>query len=125
MRKIQKSGEDYLEAIYNLLEKDDHAHSVDISRMLGVTKPSTFKALQILSEQGCIIKESYGAVTLTEKGRMIAYEVQKKHKAIRTLLVSVLGVTPEVAEVDACKIEHFISKETSDKLFEFLEKNKH
>ena len=120
MKTIHKSGEDYLEAIYNLLEKDDHAHSVDIANALGVSKPSTFKALQILAGQGYIEKESYGAVTLTEKGRQYAQAVKKKHRAVYMLLVDVLGVSPQNAEVDACKIEHFIGEETTDKLFKFL-----
>ncbi|MCL2675345.1 MAG: metal-dependent transcriptional regulator [Firmicutes bacterium] len=120
MKTIQKSGEDYLETIYNLLEKDDHAHSADIAKALGVSKPSTFKAMQALAEQGYIKKESYGAVTLTEKGTAAARAVQKKHKAIRMLLIKVLGVSPKNAEIDACKIEHFIGEETTEKLFDFL-----
>ena len=120
MKKIQKSGEDYLEAIYNLLERDDHAHSVDIAKALGVSKPSTFNALRILAERGFIKKESYGAVTLTQKGKLYAQNVQKKHNAVKSLLIDVLKVSPDTAEADACKIEHFISEETTEKLFEFL-----
>ena len=123
MKIIQKSGEDYLETIYNLLAKDDHAHSADIARTLGVSKPSTFKALQVLAEQGYLQKENYGAVTLTEKGRNYAENIQKKHTAIRKLLTDVLGVSPQNAEIDACKIEHFIGEETTERLFEFLKKH--
>ena len=120
MKKLLKSGEDYLEAIYNLLQKDDHAHSADVARALGVSKPSTFKALQILAEQGYIQKEIYGAVTLTQKGKQYAELIQKKHNAVKMLLTNVLGVSPENAEADACKIEHFISEETTKKLFDFF-----
>lgn len=120
MKIIQKSGEDYLEAIYNLSLKQEKVRSVDIAKALGVSKPSTFSALQNLSEQGCIKKESYGAVTLTENGRLLAESVQKKHKAIRILLIDILKVSPKSAEVDACKIEHCIGDETTKKLFEFL-----
>jgi Mn-dependent DtxR family transcriptional regulator len=87
---------------------------------MGVSKPSTFRALQNLSEQGYIQKQAYGAVTLTEKGRTEAQTIRNKHKAIRTLLTDTLGVSPAIAEADACKIEHFISDETTQKLFEFL-----
>ena len=120
MKKLLKSGEDYLEAIYTLLQKSDHAHSVDIAKALGVSKPSAFKAMQNLAEQGYIVKENYGAVTLTEKGRSQAKAILKKHKAIRTLLIDVLKVSPQNAETDACKIEHCIGAETTEKLFEFL-----
>jgi len=117
---LLKSGEDYLEAIYNLSQEKTQIRSVDIANILKVTKPSTFTALQNLAEQGCIIKENYGTVTLTDKGRQLAQAVLKKHKAIRMLLKDVLHVSPENAENDACKIEHVISEETTQRLFEFL-----
>jgi len=120
MKTLKKSGEDYLEAVYNLLKTNDHAHSVDIAKMLGVTKPSTFNALQILANEGYVEKQNYGAVTLTEKGRIYAETVLKKHTAIRMLLIDVLKVSKENAEADACKIEHCLSEETTEKLFEFL-----
>lgn len=120
MAQINNSAEDYLEAIFRLLQSDNHAHSVDIAEALGVTKPSAFKALKGLSEQGYIEKAKYGSVTLTEAGRKRAEAVEKKHKAIRTFLVDILGVSAEVAEVDACKIEHCISDETTNKLFTYL-----
>ena len=120
MKALQKSGEDYLEAIYNILKKEDHAHSVNIAKMLNVSKPSTFKALQILAEKGYIEKENYGAVTLTKKGKEHAETVIKKHQAIRMLLIDILKVSQETAESDACKIEHCLSEETTEKLFSFL-----
>jgi Mn-dependent DtxR family transcriptional regulator len=125
MKKIlKKSGEDYLEAIYNLLQNDDHAHLVDIAKSLGVTKPSASEAIKNLLEQGYIIKESYGSITLTKKGEDHAKSVLKKHNAISTLLVDILGVSEQTAETDACKIEHCLSEETTKKLFEFLAKFK-
>ena len=118
---LLKSGEDYLEAIYNLSQKNEKVLSVEIANKLGVTKPSTFKALHILAEQEYIEKENYGKVTLTEKGRERAREILKKHRAIRMFLIDVLKVSPQAAEIDACKIEHYISDETSGKLKQYLE----
>ncbi|MCL2061277.1 MAG: metal-dependent transcriptional regulator [Firmicutes bacterium] len=120
MKSIQKSGEDYLEVIYGLLQKSDHAHLTCIAKAMGVTKPSTSRALHILAQKGYIQKESYGTVTLTAQGTQHAEAVIKKHKAIRTLLTDVLGVSPKAAEADACKIEHCIGEETTEKLFNFL-----
>ena len=120
MKPIQKSGEDYLEAVYNLSLQSDKVRSIDVAKILGVSKPSTFKALQNLAEQGYIEKENYGAPRLTVKGIEHAQLVLKKHKAIRMFLIDVLKVSPAVAEVDACKIEHVISEETAGRLFEFL-----
>jgi len=120
MKKLQKSGEDVLEAIYNILQNEDHAHSVEIAKNLDISKPSVFGALQNLIEIGYVIKERYGAVTLTPSGTKYAQFVLKKHKAIRKLLIEVLKVSPQTAEIDACKVEHCISGETAEKLFAFL-----
>ena len=117
---IQKSGEDYLEAVYNLSLTGNKVRSIDVARAMGVSKPSTFKALQNLAERGYIEKENYGTPKLTPKGVEHAQLVLKKHKAIRMLLIDVLKVSPDAAEIDACKIEHFIGEETAIRLFEFL-----
>lgn len=117
---ILKSGEDYLEAIYNLSLNNLKVRSIDIAKALSVTKASTFNALKNLAEQDCIEKEYYGAVTLTDKGLFLAKSVEKKHKAVRMLLIDVLNISPQTAEIDACKIEHNLSDETTKKLFEFL-----
>jgi len=120
MQKIQKSGEDYLETIYNLSIVNANVRSVDVATSLGVTKPSVAKALKILEQQEYVQKEKYGKITLTEKGNLLAEIIQKKHKAIRMFLIEVLKVSPEKAEIDACRIEHCLSEETTEKLFEFL-----
>jgi len=123
MKPIQKSGEDYLEAVYNLSQKEPKVRSIDVAKTLGVSKPSTFKALQNLAAQGYIEKENYGSPRLTPKGTEYAQTILKKHKAIRMLLIDVLKVSPAAAEADACKIEHVISEETTNRLFEFLKIN--
>ena len=122
MKLLAKRGEDYLETIYNMsAEHGGHAHSADIARALGVSKPTVFKALQTLAEQGYLIKQSYGDVTLTEKGKTHAKSVIEKHNTVKKLLTEVLKVSPEQAEIDACKIEHCLSHETMDKLLAFLD----
>lgn len=123
MITLLKSGEDYLEAIYNLSLNDEKVKSVDIARLLGVTKPSTFRALEILSKDGYILKENYGAITITKAGKEKALQIIKKHNALKKLLTDFLGVCDSVAEIDACKIEHNLSDETAQKLFDFLDKN--
>lgn len=122
MKQLLKSGEDYLEAIYNLSKSKEHVHSIEIAQLLGVSKPSICRALQNLSEQGCIEKQPYGAVNLTPLGLKLAKSIENKHKALKMLLTDVLGVCPEIAEIDACKIEHNLSEETTAKLFEFYNK---
>ncbi|MDE6372245.1 MAG: metal-dependent transcriptional regulator [Clostridia bacterium] len=120
MSQLHKSGEDYLEAILFIEEQKGRVKSVDIANFLGVSKPSVNKALTILQEMGYVSKPSYGEVTITQEGRKKAKTVAVKHVALTRLLTEVLGVSADTAEKDACKIEHDISEETTQKLIEFL-----
>ena len=121
MSNLRKSGEDYLEAILFIEEKKGVVKSVDIANHLGVSKPSVNKALTLLQEMGYVNKPNYQQVTITAEGRQKARAVAQKHTALTRLLSEVLGVSEETAEKDACKIEHDISEETTEKLKVFLE----
>lgn len=105
-----ESKEMYLETIYILEQANSHAHSAQIAKRLKVSKPSVTKAMGSLKESGLIEQEKYGPVTLTEKGRKQAKQIYENHKLITEFIVSTLGLEPEQAEKDACKIEHVISK---------------
>lgn len=120
MDRLYKSGEDYLEAVLFIEQQKGRVRSVDVAKYLGVSKPSVNKALTILQEMGYVNKPDYGDVTITEEGRKKAQLVAQKHKALTILLTDVLGVDKEIAEKDACKIEHDISEETTKKLIEYL-----
>ena len=109
--KIQQSAEDYLETMLILEEKYGYIRSTDIAKHLGVTKPSVSYAVKRLKESGYINMESNGPITLAPPGRKIATRVYERHKALKTFL-ELLGVDPEQAEEDACKIEHVISHDT-------------
>ena len=122
MSDLRKSGEDYLEAILFIEEEKGIVKSVDIATYLGVSKPSVNKALTILQEMGYVSKPNYSQVTITQEGRKKAKAVAQKHSALTRLLTDVLGVSEEVAEKDACKIEHDKSEETTQKLIAFLQK---
>lgn len=121
-QKLHKSGEDYLEAVLFIEQQKGVVKSVDIAKYLGVSKPSVNKALTILQSMGYVDKPIYGDVTITNSGRQRAMLVARKHRALTKLLVDVLGVSQEVAEKDACKIEHDISEETTQKLIDYLNK---
>lgn len=120
--KIRSSGEDYLEAIYNLSQETGRVRSVDVAHTLGVTRPSVNKAMSILVEEGMIEKEPYGDICLTQKGRERAREVTGRHRLLRLFLTKVLEVDEKIAEEDACKMEHVISEETMNKLRIYLER---
>lgn len=111
--KIQKSSEDYLETMLMLREEHGYIRSVDIAAHLGVTKPSVSYATKRLRENGYITMDKDGLITLTESGLEIAERIYERHKVLTQLLIS-LGVSPQTAREDACKIEHDLSVETFD-----------
>ncbi len=121
-KKISPSLEDYLEAIYHLGEEQPKVRVTDIAARLGIAKPSVNKAIGILSERGLINHERYGLAELTEAGRLAARSVIEKHSALMEFLISVLGVDPETAGQEACKIEHVISDSTLRKMIDFTGK---
>ncbi|HHW46361.1 MAG TPA: metal-dependent transcriptional regulator [Clostridiales bacterium] len=110
--KIQASGENYLETILILSQKNGIVRSIDIANELEFTKPSISRAMKILRQEGYINMDEDGLITLTSKGEKKANEIYERHKVIREFLIKFLGVDEETAEQDACRIEHVISKET-------------
>ena len=109
--KIQKSAEDYLEAMLMLKEERGYIRSIDIAAKLGVTKPSVSYATKRLRENGYITTDPAGMIVLTESGLEIAERLYERHELITKLFVKI-GVSPEQAREDACKIEHDLSEET-------------
>lgn len=120
--KIQQSAEDYLETMLILQEKFGYIRSIDIANHLGVTKPSVSYAVKRLKESGYINMESNGPITLTPPGLEIARRTYDRHKALVTFL-ELLGVEDELAEEDACKIEHVISNDTYLAICRYVEKH--
>ncbi len=120
--KILKSSEDYLEAMLIMKEVHGYIRSIDIAMELGVTKPSVSYATKRLRENGYITMDKDGFITLTDKGMAIAVHIYERHKVLTSVLIQ-LGVSPETAREDACKLEHDISDESFDALKRHLEKN--
>ena len=114
---IKESAENNLEAILRLGEIKSYVRSIDIAEDLNISKPAVSVAMKIFRENGYIEVSPEGYITLTEKGLEIANRTYLRHKLIKDLLVKI-GVTPETAENDACKIEHDISDETYERLEE-------
>lgn len=109
---LHESGEDYLETIYLLTQKNPFVRSVDIANELGYTKPSISRAMRILREEGLVTVAEDGQVKLTKAGKARAVAVYERHTLITDFFEQYLGVNPVTAEKDACKIEHVISEET-------------
>ena len=125
--KLSMAGEDYLEAIYRLaLEgRDDvgegSVRSVDVAEQLGVSKASVSKALSSLKEAGMVEQARYGRVTLTPDGREYGKRVWRSHRALREFLVGDLGVSEDVADEEACLMEHYLSEDTINRWCDYLE----
>ena len=115
---LQESGEMYIETIYVLSQKSSHVRAVDVGEKMGFSKPSVSRAMGLLKDGGYVTVDSRGAITLTEKGLDVAEKMYERHQIIASLLIR-LGVDPEVATEDSCKIEHVISDETFSKIKDF------
>ena len=117
---IHESGEDYLESILKLKKDLGQVRSIDIVGELGFSKPSVSIAMKRLRESGYIEMAPDGYITLTESGQAVAERIYTRHKALTAFFIA-LGVNPEVAAADACKVEHDLSEETFQKLCEHAE----
>ena len=108
---LLESGEMYIETIHVLSKKSGVVRSVDVSEHMGVSKPSVSRAIGLLKEGGYVTMARDGALTLTEAGVVVANKIYERHRVI-TALLTALGVDPEIAADDACRIEHHISDES-------------
>ncbi|MFR3787726.1 metal-dependent transcriptional regulator [Agathobaculum desmolans] len=120
--KIQESAENYLEAIFVLLQQNGQVRSIDVAHYTGFSKPSISRAVGLLRDNGYVSIDQNGLLGLTEAGLRIAETIYERHTVLTDLLTR-LGVTPEIAAEDACRIEHVISAETFAKLKEHLHRH--
>ena len=114
---IYESGENYLEMILRLQEKKGSVRSIDIANEMNFSKPSVSVAMKKLREAGYIEVDKEGFITLLPPGMKIAQEIYERHRLLTAFFIR-LGVSPEVAAADACKIEHDLSEETFQKIKE-------
>ena len=108
---LYESAEMYLETIYQLSRERGTVRSVDVAESMGYSKPSVSRAVGLLKTGGYLVMEKDGTLTLTETGLETAQKVYERHTILSSLLIR-LGVSPETAAEDACKMEHVISDET-------------
>lgn len=109
--RSDESLEDYLETILSLQIKTGHVRSIDIANEMNFSKPSVSVAMKNLREKEYIVMEDDGSIRLTESGRQRAESVLERHTLISDWLISI-GVSPETARKDACKVEHDLSEES-------------
>ena len=121
--KIQESAENDLETILVLQRRNGNVRSIDIANEMGFSKPSISYAMKQFRENGYIKVDKYGYITLTERGFDIAERTYKRHLLLTQFLMA-LGVSEETAKEDACKIEHYLSEESFNKVSEHYNKIK-
>lgn len=119
--RIHASGENYLEAILVLQQKQGMVRSVDVARHMEVTKPSVCHAVATLRDGGFLTMDEDFFLHLTDLGQEIAEQIYEKHRFFTARLIEV-GVDPKIAEQDACRIEHVISEESFQRLKQTAEK---
>ena len=114
---IYESAENYQEAILSLHERHGLVRSIDIANELHFSKPSVSVAMKKLRESGYIEMDKDGFISLLPSGEEIARRIYERHKLLTQFFIR-LGVDPEVAAADACKVEHDLSEETFQTMME-------
>ncbi|MBO8128090.1 MAG: metal-dependent transcriptional regulator [Peptococcaceae bacterium] len=121
MTGYSQSIEDYLEAIHVIGLTQKVIRVKDVAGFLDVKMPSVVAALKSLAEKGLVEQEKYGHIELTPKGEAVAKEIYARHQMLSAFFREVLGLSGEVAEEDACRIEHHLSPATRDRLVKFVQ----
>jgi len=116
---ITRRIEDYLEAIYNLSQRKDYVRVKDIAKELEVRPASVTEMVQRLGELGFVNYEKHGPISLTSKGLEIGMSVKDRHDNLKRLLL-ILGVPEDVAEKDACIMEHYLHPKTIEHIKKFV-----
>ena len=115
MMEIRKSGEDYLEAILMLERQSGAVRSIDLARHMGYSKASISHATSALRKGGFLVIDKDGCLRMTDKGREIAERIYERHQFFTMQLITA-GVDPEIAEYEACLIEHAVSQDSFEKI---------
>ncbi len=120
--KIQESAENYLETVLMLRQRKGFVRSIDIANEMGFSKPSVSIAMKNLKENGYITIDDGGMISMTDKGREIAEKTYERHTLFTEWLIR-LGVSPDVAAEDACRMEHAVSEESFAAIKNFVQQN--
>ena len=113
--------EDYLEAIFDLDKTKKVVRVKDIAKQLNVKMPTVTSMLKTLRERNLVHYEKYEYVELTPEGEAVGKEIDRRHRILQRFLIEILRVKPVQADEEACKMEHAFSRETLDKLVDFME----
>ena len=112
---IQESAQDYLEAILILSKQQEHVRATDICGYFGYARATVSVFVKQLKENGYVTVSEHNHIYLTDTGKAIAEEMYERHNFLTDLFIK-LGVSEKTAKEDACRVEHYVSKETFDAL---------
>ena len=118
--KITHSGAHYLMAIHNIKKEQGYARLSDVAKRLKISKGSLSTSLKSLIKKKLIVEDDNKHLDLSEEGQAYAENIENTYAVVKHLLSDVLGVDKSVAEVDACKVEHLLSFESTNKLLKFV-----
>lgn len=119
--RLQESGEMYLETILILSKKLEHVRSLDVAEHMGYSKPSISRAVGLLKNAGYLLMDSAGYLTLTDAGLSVAEKIYERHTTLSRFFMDI-GVDEKTALEDACKVEHYISDTTFDRIKVFIQR---
>jgi DtxR family Mn-dependent transcriptional regulator len=112
--------QEYVEIIYEIQKKKKVARVKEIAKQRGVTRSSVSTALNLLKKKKLINHENYGLVELTDEGQQLGEELEERHQIIKDFFIDILSINPEIAEQDACILEHHISTQVLDSFVGFI-----
>ena len=118
---LSSTMEDYLEALFLLSQEKGAIRVKNIAKRLGVKMPTVTNMLKTLSEKGMIDYEKHEYLELTEKGRAVGQEIDRRHHIISRFLTDSLKINPQTADEEACQMEHGMSPATLKRLVQFME----
>ena len=118
MRK--RTIEDYIELVYDVQKGKKRVHTNDIASALNINPASVTEIFQKLNAEGYVRYKKYVGIRLTDKGKNIALKIKKKHNTLSEFLM-LLGIDKNIAEKDACEMEHILHPSTMDTVIKFVE----
>ena len=119
--EISHSVAHHLAAIGELTIQHGYARVSDVARHLQITRGSASLTLKALRQKNYVLEDENKFLRLSPEGKKLVDGILAKRKIVRTFLNDVLKIDERQAEIDACKVEHLLSEETTDTLLRFLE----
>jgi len=110
----------HLMTINDLIQKRGYARVIDVAASLDITRGSASMTLKTLKARGLVMEDANKLLRLSAEGERISQSIQNTRKIFEKFLLETLQVEPEQAEIDACKIEHLLSRKSSAKLFSLI-----